>query len=181
VSRVACLALLASVLTVTGADGSARATSPIPACSFDRLAFALTEPSPPMQSQAVGFVAHNTERTACRMALPVSLTLEDRPPRRLRVAPRVSRLTLIAGTLRSHARASVTWTYTNYCGSHDPAKGVILQTVRVGRIELRAHGDAPPCHSPTEPVDVRVLFACPSARGPAITVVLPRPLPLCPR
>ena len=32
------------------------------ACAKDQLAFALSEPSAPMQTQAVGFVVYNTDR-----------------------------------------------------------------------------------------------------------------------
>lgn len=180
-SRVACLVLLlACSLTVTAGGASSRANR-IYACSMNQLAFAFSEPSAPMQTQAVGFTAYNTDRTACRLALPISLMLKDSSPRHLEVAPRVSRLTLVAQEFHSHAQAGVTWTYTNYCGNHKPGKGVIMQIVRVHRIDLRAKGDAPPCHSRKQPIDVRVLFACPSARGPAIAAILPRPLPLCPR
>lgn len=180
-SRFACLVLLlACSLAVTVGGAASRATSDY-ACSMDQLAFAFSEPSAPMQTQAVGFTVYNGDRTACRLALPISLMVKDLSPRHLRVAPRISRLTLVSRNFRAHARAGVTWTYTNYCGGNNATSQMILHIVRVRRIELRAKGDTPPCHNRNRPVDVRVLFACPGAEGPAIAAILPRPLPLCPR
>lgn len=180
-SRFACLILfLACSLTMTAGGASSRNTRTY-ACATDQLAFALSEPSAPMQTQAVGFVVYNSDRAACRLALPISLTLKDSSPRHLPVAPRSSRLTLVARRFASHAEAGVTWTYTNYCGSHNAGEQLIMYIVRVNRIELRASGHAPPCHNRKRPMVVEVLFACPNARGPAIAAVLPRPLRLCPR
>jgi len=172
--------ILACFLMVTAGGAASRATRDY-ACTIDQLAFAFSEPSAPMQTQAVGFTVYNTDRTRCRLALPISLMLKDRSALHLRVAPRTSRLTLVARRFRPHARAGVTWTYTNYCGSHNPNEQLIMHIVRVHRIEFRAKGDAPPCHNQNRPIDVRVLFACPGAKGPAIAAILPRPLPLCPR
>ena len=180
-SRFACLVIfLACSLTVTAVSVGSRATRPY-ACSMDQLAFAFTEPSAPMQTQAVGFTVYNTDRTTCGLSLAISLMVKDRSALHLRVAPRTSRLTLVARNFRPHARAGVTWTYTNYCGRHPPSEQLIAHIVRVGRLEFRARGDAPPCHDRSRPVEVSVLFACPGAKGPAIAAILPRPLPLCPR
>jgi hypothetical protein len=133
-----------------------------------------------MQTWAVGFAVYNTGRTTCRLALPVSLTLRHRWRAPLRVEPRTSRLTLVARALRPRAEAGVTWTYENYCGRHNSNERPIVFIVHVRGIELRGRGGTPPCHGRGGPVTVRVLFACPGARGPAIDAILPRPLPLCP-
>jgi hypothetical protein len=181
VSRFACLIVfLACSLTMTAGGASSRDTETY-ACAIDQLAFALSEPSAPMQTQAVGFVVYNTDRAACRLALPIALTLKDSSSRHLPVAPQSSRLTLVARRFGSHAKAGVTWTYTNYCGSHNAGEQLIMYSVHVKHIELRASGDAPPCHNRKRSMVVDVLFACPDARGPAIAAVLPRPLKLCPR
>lgn len=124
-------------------------------------------------------VAYLYTGAACRLALPVSLTLGHRAGAPLQVAPRSSRLTLVARTFRPHARASVTWTYTNYCGRDNSSERPITYSIRVRGIELRGLGGTPPCLDGKRPVQVSVLFACPSATGPAISAILPRPLPLC--
>jgi hypothetical protein len=177
-NRSACLVIvLLGSLTLT-AGGSASRTSRDFACESRQLAFALPEPSAPTQTWAVGFAVYNTG-AECRLALPISLTLARRAGPPLQVAPRSSRLTLVAPTFRPHARAGVTWTYTNYCGRHNSSERPITYSVRVRGIELRGLGGAPPCLDRQRPVQASVLFACPGATGPAISSILPRPLPLC--
>jgi hypothetical protein len=180
-TRFACfLFIVGCSFTVTASGAAARATR-ADGCSTDQLAFALPQPSAPMQTRAVGFAVYNTGRRTCHLALPLSLTLSGRWDAPLGVEPQASRLTLVARKLRPRAQASVTWTYENYCGGHDSSERPIVYRVRVGGIELRGRGGTPPCHDRRRPVSVRVLFACPGARGPAIDAILPRPLPLCPR
>jgi hypothetical protein len=177
-NRSACLVIvLLGSLTLT-AGGSASRTSRDFACESRQLAFALPEPSAPMQTSAVAFAVYNTGG-ACRLELPISLTLAHRAGAPLQVAPRNSRLTLLARTFRPHARASVTWTYTNYCGRHNSGERPITYSVRIRGIELSGLGGTPPCLDRKRPVQLSVLFACPSATGPAIGAILPRPLPLC--
>ncbi len=177
-NRPACLVLvLLGSLTLT-AGGSASRTARDFACESRQLAFALPEPSAPMQTWAVGFAVYNTGG-ACRLALPISLTLAHRAGPPLQVSPPSSRLTLIARNFGPHARAGVTWTYTNYCGRHNSSERPITYSVRVRGIELRGLGGTPPCQGRKRPVQLRVLFACPGATGPAIEAILPRPLPLC--
>jgi hypothetical protein len=180
VSRFACLVLIAGCSFTVTASGAASSLTRAYACSTDQLAFALPQPSAPTQTWAVGFAVYNTGRTTCRLALPLSLTLRHRSQAPLRTEPRASRLTLVAGRLRPWAEAGVTWTYENYCGRHNAGERPIVYSVRVRGIELRGRGGTPPCHDRSRPVTVRVLFACPGARGPAIDAILPRPLPLCP-
>jgi hypothetical protein len=177
-NRSACLVivLLGSLPLTPG--GSASRTSRDFACESRQLAFALPEPSAPMQTWAVGFAVYNTGG-ACRLALPIALTLAHRAGPPLQVAPRSSRLTLVARKFRPHARAGVTWTYTNYCGRHNSSERPITYSVQVRGIELHGLSGTPPCHDRKRPVQVRVLFACPGATGPAIAAILPRPSPLC--
>ena len=171
------IALLSSLTLAAG--GSASRTTPTSACDDRQLAFALPVPSPPQQQQAVGFAVHNTGR-ACRLALPISLTLAHRPGlRSLRLAPRVSRLTLVARAFAPRSQAQVVWAYANYCDGHNSSERPIMYTVRVRGIELRGFGGTAPCNNRTAPVQLGVLFACPGATGPAISAILPRPLPLC--
>jgi hypothetical protein len=179
-NRWACLliVLLGSLALAAGGSAASR-TSRDFACESRQLAFALPEPSAPMQARAVGFAVYNTGG-ACRLALPISLTLGNRAGHPLHVAPRSSRLTLVARTFRSHARAGITWTYTNYCGRRNSSERPITYSVRVRGIELRGLNGTPPCLGRKRPVQVSVLFACPGATGPAISAILPRPLPLCP-
>jgi hypothetical protein len=178
VSRSAYLVIvLLGSLSLT-AGGSASRTTGDYECESNQLAFALPEPSAPAQTWPVGFAVYNTGR-ACRLALPISLRLVHRAGLPLPVAPRSSRLTLVARTFRPRGRASVTWTYANYCGRRSSSERPIVYSVRVLGIELRGLGGTPPCQDRKRPVQLRVLFACPGARGPAIRAILPRPLPLC--
>jgi hypothetical protein len=177
-NRSACLVIVVLGSLALTAGGSASRTTRDFACESRQLAFALPEPSAPMQTWAVGFAVYNTGG-ACRLALPISLTLAHRAGPPLQGAPRSSRLTLVARKFSPHARAGVTWTYTNYCGRHNSSERPITYSVRVRGIELRGLGGTPPCQSRKLPVQVRVLFACPGATGPAIAAILPRPLPLC--
>jgi hypothetical protein len=177
-NRSACLVIVVLGSLALTAGGSASRTTRDFACESRQLAFALPEPSAPMQTWAVGFDVYNIGG-ACRLALPISLTLAHRAGPPLQAAPRSSRLTLVARKFSPHARAGVTWTYTNYCGRHNSSERPITYSVRVRGIELRGLGGTPPCQSRKRPVQVRVLFACPSATGSAIAAILPRPLPLC--
>jgi hypothetical protein len=180
-SRFAYLVLVLGCSFTVTASGAASRSSRAYACSSDQLAFALPQPSPPSQTQAVGFAVYNTGRTTCRLALPLSLTLGHRSGARLRVEPRASRLTLIAERLRPRAKAQVAWSYQNYCGRDNSSERPIVYRIRVAGIDLRGRGGTPPCLNRRQPVSVRVLIACPGARGPAVEAILPRPLPLCPR
>lgn len=178
-SRFAPVVLILGCSLAVTAGGAASRPTRVHVCDFEQLAFALTQPSPPTQSQAVGLAVYNTAHE-CRLALPVSLTVAHRSGRPLRVTPHASRLTLLDRTFGRRAWAGVTWTTHNYCGRERSDKP-ILYIVRVGPIQVRGTDGAPPCHARTTPVSVVVLFACPRARGPAIDAILPRPLPLCPR
>jgi hypothetical protein len=142
--RSACLVIVLLGFLILTAGGSASRMSRAFVCESRQLAFALPEPSAPMQTSAVGFAVYNTGG-ACRLALPVSLTLGHRAGAPLQVVPRSSRLTLVARTFRPHARAGVTWTYTNYCGRHNSSERPITYSVRVRGIELRGLGGTPPC------------------------------------
>jgi hypothetical protein len=173
-------AVLVPLVCVLGLTASGTAARREFRCDPDQLAFALPQPSPPMQTWAVGFAVHNTGPT-CRLGLPVSLALAHRSGRPLRVSPRSSRLTLVDPSFGARAKSGVTWTYSNYCGSRDGSTRSVVHVVRAAGIELRGAGGTPPCHAPAYPIRLRVLFACPGARGPAIRAILPRPLPLCPR
>jgi hypothetical protein len=178
--RVASALLLVGLVLAASGAASAGADD-LPACSPRDLAFALPATSAPHQSQALGFAASNVGATACRLELPLVLTLRPRFREPLRVSPAASRLRLVAPRLGPRARATVSWTYTNYCGRYDSWREPILYTVAVAGIELRGRSGAAPCHASGAPVSLGVLFACPGARGPAIEAILPRPLPLCPR
>jgi hypothetical protein len=162
-----------------GASGAVSQQSQRSACGIEQLAFSFPGPPAATQTEAVGLAVHNTGVT-CRLTLPVSLTLAHRSGRPLRVAPHVSRLTLVARTFAPRARAWVTWLYGNYCGRHNSSDRPIVHIVRIADIELREFGGTPPCHDQARPASLTVLFACPAAKGPAIRSILPRPLELCP-
>jgi hypothetical protein len=173
--RLLCLVVALSPFILTASGGATHQNS---LCGMEHLAFTLPEVSAPMQSGAVGFGVHNTGR-ACRLALPISLTLLDSGGRPLKTTPRRSVLTIVAGNFGARAQATVVWAYTNYCGTYNPGQQPIRQVVRVAGIELRGSGSGASCYTPSLPLRVSVLFACPGARGPAIDAVTPRPLPLC--
>lgn len=166
-------------LLSVGVGGGGSQPVAVQQCGLGQLAFSFSGPPAPTQTQAVGFDVRNTGGR-CRLALPVSLTLAHREGRTLHVSPRTSRLTLVARTFRARGRAWVTWTYANYCGKHNSSDGPIVRIVRVPGVEMREFGGTPPCLNPKRAVRLTVLFACPSARGPAIEAILPRPIPLCP-
>jgi hypothetical protein len=178
-SSVLLLVVALGCLVIVGAGGSVPGSASADECGYSQLAFSLPGPPAPSQTQAVGLDVHNTGR-ACRLELPVSLALSHRAGKPMRVSPRLSRLTLVAGMFKPRQRAWVTWTYANYCGRHNSSERPVVHVLRTAGIELREYGGTPPCHDPRRPVGLDVLFACPGARGPAVRAILPRPLKLCP-
>jgi len=124
---------------------------------------------------------HN-RATACRLALPISLTLRHVDGRPLAVRGGTSRLTLTARRLAKGGRAYAIWTYTNYCFPDSKFAGSkVLELFRLAGRVLRVKGGGAPCNRPGQPLSLQLLFACPSAHGPAVEAVTPRSLPLCPR
>jgi hypothetical protein len=158
------LVLAALVFVAAGAGGAESA--PPPACRPDSLAFQPLEPPPPQQSASTGIAVYNTG-PACRLALPVALTLARNGGAPVRVAG-AGRLTLTAKRLRTGGRASAAWAYTNDCASRHEAGATVLSIYRLAHAELRLHGGDPPCNAPGHPVDLVLLSACPSATGPAV-------------
>ena len=175
------LAIAASFLLLMVASRATAGTPGISVCASDQLAVGRAEASPPQQHQAAGLEIHNTG-APCRLALRISLTLRHLDGRSLEVAGGTSRLTLTSRRLTTGGRAFAVWAYTNYCSPDSPLAGPkVTETFRLADRVLRLSGGGAPCNRPGHPLDLRLLFACPSAFGPAVEAVTPRRLPLCPR
>jgi hypothetical protein len=161
-----------ALAVATAGDGRAERSY---VCAFDQLAFKRQEISAPQQTQAVAIAVYNT-RSACRLRLPVSLRLVHIDGRPLRVAGGTSRLTLKAARIEKGAKASAAWTYTNYCGGDSARPGPKVTVIfRIDDVELRTNSGGAPCNAPGDPIVLRLLFACPSATGPAVNAVRAQP------